>query len=295
MPRRLSRWLLGALLPAAAPLQLDGHGDPQDAHGAGEQGLLKLAGRQLVTVGAGQSVSLESLHRLEGKGGRCLNFLHIPKTAGTSVEEVSLRATSARSGGLRAWGMHDESLRCSYPYQFKRGLGCKFPGLPANQWGNQQQRCSVWHTPPAWDVQLAEAYAGCTTFCIVRDPVQRMVSEASFRLLNCNSTQFDEYLQSSFLERQKRVTANDCHLLPQSEYVYGGKFLGEPGNYCQRVLKMETLSEDFARLMQEFEIDAELTHSDTYAHNCDVKLSEATKETIWNMYGDDFTNFGYSL
>lgn len=295
MPRRLSGWLLGAVLPTAAPLQLDGHGATPEAPGAGEQQDLLSAGRQLATAGAGQALSLDALRRLDGRGGRCLNFLHIPKTAGTSVEEVSLKATSTQKSSLRAWGMHDESLSCSHPYRFKRGLGCMFPGLPANQWGNQQQRCSAWHTPPAWDGQLAESYAGCTTFCIVRDPVQRMVSEASFRLLNCNSTQFDEYLQSSFLERQRRATANDCHLLPQSEYVYGGKFLGEPGNYCQRVLKMENLSEDFARLMDEFEIDAELKHSDTFKHNCNVELSKATKETIWNMYGDDFTNFGYSL
>merc|ERR1719245_2603221 len=122
-----------------------------------------------------------------------------------------------------------------------------------------------------------------------------MISEGSFRLRNCNKTAFIEYLDTITKEREHRVTANDCHLLPQSEYVYGGKILGKRGYYCQRVLKMEKLSTDFANLMQEFQIKAELKHSDTFKHNCDIDLDDATKKKIMALYEDDFTNFGYKL
>lgn len=255
----------------------------------------------LRTDAAGTTIAMDMLQSLHGVYGKCLNFIHIPKTAGTSLEEVSVQIPrsplNSRIGAraFRAWGMHDDHLKCSNPYHFKRGPGCRFPQLPATQWGGQQQRCSLWHTPPGWDSQLAESYSECTTFCVVRDPVKRMVSEASFRLLNCNATQFEAFVKTSFSEMKNRVTANDCHLLPQSEYVFGGKILGEPGQYCQRVLKMENLAEDFAKLMEEFQIDAVLKHSDTFKHNCDVQLSQETKENILAMYGDDFTNFGYHL
>merc|ERR1719262_1380340 len=121
------------------------------------------------------------------------------------------------------------------------------------------------------------------------------MSEASFRLLNCNATQFDRFLSNSLAELKNRVTVRDCHMLPQSEYVFGGKILAKPGNYCQRVLKMESLGDDFAKLMEEFQIDAKLEHSDTFKHNCDVELSEDTKKKIMEIYGDDFKNFGYHL
>ena len=77
-----------------------------------------------------------------------LTFLHIPETAGSTIETLSIDFKKKRCG-LREHGV---------------------------VW----KRACDWHTPPR-DIQPRERlYPAEQTFCVVRDPVDRLLSEYKF-------------------------------------------------------------------------------------------------------------------
>merc|ERR1740123_2020231 len=112
-----------------------------------------------------QVSELDRLWRIKGSSGECLNFLHIPKTAGTSIEDQRFKAHGVH-GSL--WGRH-ANLRCSTSASCTHPLGftqCRM---------SERSCCTSWHTPPSMDRMLADMYEDCNTFCVVRDPVDRFL------------------------------------------------------------------------------------------------------------------------
>ena len=106
-------------------------------------------------------------------GSRCLKFIHIPKTAGSAVEIVGKRFKRAKI----TWGYLDRhSLRCTNQTITDRDIPFYFRTccLPDN---SKKLACSIWHYPPSADPLLAATYAKCATFCVVRDPIRRFLSE----------------------------------------------------------------------------------------------------------------------
>ena len=95
-----------------------------------------------------------------------LQFIHIPKTGGTTVEKIGARY-GARWGAQKAEWTRDSHPDCP--------LGC------LGTW----QSCSPWHLPLATFRSRGESGGVNSlqeTFCIVRDPVQRAISQFSFQL-----------------------------------------------------------------------------------------------------------------
>merc|ERR1712217_136306 len=91
-----------------------------------------------------------------------------PKVAGTSIEKLARANTNKIE-----WGKYDKVLTCKHPFKH-------MPPQNENQTDcrlDDGESCPLWHTPPRVDAVLAAAYAGCDTFCIVRHPVDRMLSE----------------------------------------------------------------------------------------------------------------------
>ena len=121
----------------------------------------------------------------------CLKFIHIPKTAGQTIEDIGFQRA-----GLK-WGMRDESLMCkdfgacrggpcSIPYpcdNFNRT--CCFFGLDKTNtlFSARKNECSSWHAPPGADAFLVSQYASCDTFCVVRDPLMRFISQYHWHYL----------------------------------------------------------------------------------------------------------------
>mmetsp|Transcript_8431 Transcript_8431/g.27619 ORF Transcript_8431/g.27619 Transcript_8431/m.27619 type:complete len:318 (+) Transcript_8431:130-1083(+) len=135
-----------------------------------------------------------------------LGFLHIPKTGGTAVE------VWAKDKGL-LWGKHDASL-----------VG-----------GKKETGCNAWHTPQRLFTR--------ESFCVVRKPFDRLVSEYRHRACAkhattvCAKENFEAWIEATLLEGP--LTANDCHVLPQHEYLA----------YCDHVLLYEDLQREFAALL----------------------------------------------
>merc|ERR1712032_287580 len=169
--------------------------------------------------------------------------------------------------------------------------------------------CSFFHIPPALDPRLERYYAECTTFCVVRHPASRLLSDFFFhRKMSYNFPRFVEELA----DRMKMEPYYwDCHLLPQVDFVFGSQRpsafgASETHRYCQRVLKFEKLHTEFDTLMREFGLPVKLASRMSGASNSMRKTSKTNvtsfllkkvspklQDTIRSLYAADFEAFGY--
>ena len=198
-----------------------------------------------------------------------LKFIHIPKTAGTTIENIS------KKNGIK-WGKFDnENLNPKGSYS------CS----------------SFWHDPNRYVSKKSRD----ETFCVIRDPVQRLISEYKYmypydkQKLNkedyFTATKLNAWI-SYVVEKKLYITGgNDCHLIPQTNYVYDvdGK------RSCDNLLRFEYLNDDFNKLMKtknlahlelneihnksSTHLQPELTHNDITPENM---------EKIKEIYHKDF-------
>lgn len=222
---------------------------------------------------------------------QCLNFMHIPKTAGTSVELAATRTNDGCSP--IAWGAyyHDYGCNGAHPCAFTPKHD-PYPGQAVCcAIGNAHAQCPAWHVPPALDEQIAQYYNnGCGTFCVVRDPVERMISEylwthnrlhpGSFNEA-CNVEDFEHWLNTN-LDPRMDPYHGACHFLPQATFV------GSPPNqYCQHVLHFSNFSQEFNALMTSFDIPVQMTeHAMAHPH-CSLELPDKLRRNIENFYKED--------
>jgi len=254
-----------------------------------------------------------------------LQMIHIPKTGGTTLEDV------AYAHGV-SWGAYKTEWNHDGEFPPKTALG------KPDTW----QPCSPWHIPPA--VYRAHGESGAInggrqqTFCVVRDPIDRAISQFTFEVQSTNgpnansskSSGKDLKCKANSLNRRihtvlggaakdiQRVekefplvgslkktatcvecaTVADCHWLPQWLYVEGT---------CDHVLRFERLAEDFELLMKRFEGTTRGTKTLAAAvRNANVSLAsgcttltkhdldETSRALLSSVYEYDFEMFGYS-
>jgi hypothetical protein len=212
-----------------------------------------------------------------------LEFIHIPKTGGTSMEKFGLKIG-------KKWGMH------------------KF-------WGNIYQYalpCAPWHIPPHFF--LKNPYAGKQVFCIFRDPWKRILSEFRYQKSHtaqypwidkyeCTKKSLNDWIFDN-LEPMTRWNArivnlepfypteaterfkDHCHLLSQYEFIFDSNGVRS----CHYVLRLENLFEDFQKLKNIFHFDGNLEH-DNKSNKCtNLKIddmNEISKNLIKNYYEED--------
>jgi len=90
----------------------------------------------------------------------------------------------------------------------------------------------------------------------------------------------------------------DCHFIPQTDYLYGMK--GQKLNV--RVLRFETLKEDFAKLVKDFNLPSSMNNvlKDFRTNASPQSITSAdltphTRALIETVYAHDFQEFGYPL
>ena len=149
-----------------------------------------------------------------------LRFIHVPKTGGT---------------GIGVADAHFEDRERKKKISFSRdGAAC---------------RCSSWHVPPRHRPWAATVFGGGErSFCVVRDPLARLLSEFRFR-------RFDDRFDAAKANAWLRDTLPkldscdlDCHLLPQHEFVWDAR----GRRTCDHALRHENLKDDFAALMRAY-------------------------------------------
>jgi len=137
-----------------------------------------------------------------------LKFIHIPKTAGTAIEDAG------RKAGLW-WGRFDRS----------------------DHVGHINSSCMFWHEVP---ISRDESVR---TFCVMREPFDRILSEIRYELAlegrSCLSEQ-ELNFRVDFCARKGQHM--DCHWIPQYEYV----------KHCDHILRYDHLHHDFNVLMKAY-------------------------------------------
>ena len=253
-----------------------------------------------------------------GKRNDQLQFLHIPKTAGTAVEQV------AAEHGV-AWGS------CRFPHKPKRKI------CPSTVGGyDWPRRVGWWHVPSQWfplqshsanlkndeansdmihhhpnqeSCSLVHPYHNAEMFAIVRSPLVRVVSEyyyactlqsKEWRPNHCprsqlhNATHMNAWIRDKLHRNQQHQQTggpgtavlpyllDNGHWVPQSEYILG------PHNVrmVDYVLVLDsnnhqdnTLSQQFDRLMQAFGIPIALRHVQSIGRSSNSTLAASSTTT----------------
>jgi hypothetical protein len=219
-----------------------------------------------------------------------LQFLHITKCAGTSVENWGKKM------GFR-WGRF-----------FSKGWGKEVEFKPPHR---GLLKSDVFHAPPAFFV--SSPYAGCELFTIVRDPYTRAISE--FR---CPWHGFCSPVKKNKKGHEKRAGATpedlnawlmkkasagcmappfrNGHLIPQVLYVFD-ESLRERRIAEQNVIRFENLSRDFSILSRRHGFDDShvLEHSNTSdMPSFSVQdIFPETRAMLASIYADDFDMLSY--
>ena len=245
-----------------------------------------------------------------------LQLIHIPKTGGTTLEEVGLLHGAN-------WSIH----RKDWPGGYHGG---KLLGT----W----QPCSSWHIPPAAYTSIAhvDAYAGTARkFAVVRHPYTRAISEYAFTRaisggecsaagLNAAVQRIDSRISASIAMLEagfplinetalwRAGTArwqvisdgpgSDCHWLPQWLYV------GDDAGVT--VLHTEALADEFrTMLLANGDGDFDVSELDSHRRSltapywhgkrdqaCELEvgaLDDASRSILQRLYRADFERFGY--
>jgi len=224
--------------------------------------------------------------------GDGLEFVHIAKTGGMAIEIAGWDAQNRNWGACHFMNWEGEKVGCNNPdwssYKFDSWIG------PSRQ-DSHRYVGELWHSPPSW--LTPNPYLGKDTFCIIRNPYDRIVNEyeASGSALK-DPRQMNEWIQLKLREVMK-VTSYPGHFLPQHFYIYNH----HRRRVMTHVLRYENLKQDFGELMKAYRLDIRLPPPEVLREDENSKflaktnLSPDTIALINNLYGADFRAFGYPM
>ena len=241
---------------------------------------------------------LNNMNGYEKYEGYGLHFIHIPKTAGSSIEESAL-AQNIKYG--------------------KYALRKDQKQYIAQRWINKKiapkciRKCVPYHIPPRHFMPDYSYYdkSKYKLFCIVRNPFSRILSEyiylykysKQFKQIPieefCSIRVFNENLENLIGDFEHNQCHLNCHGLPQYDFVYdiNGDLV------CDHVLRFEHLEEEFTALMELYGLVIPLIHYNQREH-CNGKngehelkmadISASNRQLIIDLYSKDFLHFNYS-
>ncbi|CAK9028424.1 unnamed protein product [Durusdinium trenchii] len=189
-----------------------------------------------------------------------LKFIHISKTGGTTVEEIG---NQIRPDKL-AWGMYDRPF---YGYQHN-----KFRHFPA-----EKRRKYDW-------------------FLVVRDPVERFVSEYHCGFEGVNYMQarfhtekdFNDWLQ----QRLRKGGTAGGHFIPQVDYLDPDPLV------TQHIIKFENFEADLRYVLGLYNISFKKLAKRNNGQKRLFSRRNISAETmgyIRSYFAGDFVNFGYDM
>jgi len=191
-----------------------------------------------------------------------LRFIHISRTAGTSIEQIGLEHGKFWGRYHRGYGQYDEIFKRK-PEPLKK----------AHDW-----------------------------FTVVRNPYTRLISDYHYLVLLLrinnpeNISTFNTFIEKWMKNIQNNKENNGIH-----GKVTGGHFTPQnlyiPLTFKIHILKYENLEEEFNKLMNQYNcniiLNKKVNISKTYVSVNDI--SKENIELIKKVYKKDFEDFGYSM
>ena len=186
--------------------------------------------------------------------------MHIPKTAGSSIEILANR------DGIE-WGIYSNA-----------SCGPVHDNAKAQWWRKclkriQNETCPPWHHPEKLS-SLYDDNDKITTFCVIRNPFERFLS--IFKYNNgrgrsaCSANAFNKWAHRIMLQRETKKYAMHCHLLQQTSFP------------CDRILLFENLGAEFDNLMKEFGLNLTMSSRKKNVH-------ERSSDSCRNLTASDLT------
>lgn len=229
------------------------------------------------------------LNRVDGG----LEFIHIPKNAGTTIEMTA-----------SLYGVHWSNLRKVHARRLP------FP-------------CAWYHVPRFLQEDSPMSFLAKDKFCITRDPYDRLVSEYVYRLSPdhqwkkgmhhyddhdynvyrmltayppCSSDGLNHFVQQALNAYQNGVYyISGCHIIPQSDYIWRS----DGSSFCKHILRIDELPQAFDNLMKGRRSPVRLgPHSNEATFCKNVTAESFTAETsrmIESVYLNDFVRLNYSF
>lgn len=212
-------------------------------------------------------------------------FIHIPKSAGTSIEKYL--------------GMGSIDQLFSYKAIKNTALAydrTKFSIQELTEFENvSPQHLTMQQLQKIIKKDIIQNFY---KFAIVRNPYNRLLSEYSYiteiatnKLLPYVSLPFPNFVEKVLsLPRLKQIEIFDGHLLPQVEFVTDN----EKNILVDRIFRFEELEECFSVLQNIPKASSFIPHSrqTSSSQNQDLLTTEI-KEIIHNFYKEDFLFFNY--
>jgi hypothetical protein len=192
-----------------------------------------------------------------------INFSHITKTGGTSIEKVGLRHNMYWGRENKIWAKY-----CDDTYNY-------------------------WHTPLKYtDISFVNSY---NWFTVVRNPYDRIISELNCKWVrgwgksvcdikdNITSEMIYDILQYNF----KKMPVS--HYIPQCEYI--------DIDVPIYIIKYENMYEEFKKYMKIFSKDVILDMRENVSEKIVTidNFNEKIIRLINNFYEEDFKLFGYNM
>jgi len=228
-----------------------------------------------------------------------LQFMHIPKNAGSLIEDIGHAATPSVNWGLYLAAFWDQST------------------MPD---GNI---CNGWHVPPKYHFDKDSIENGPLyndpriedVFCFVRDPFERAISEYTYLLTQnwaktlsaelgtgltekpeCTPEGLNFFLKTVMMmivdDGQRFI--HDCHFVPQTDYIFDGD-----KQWCNKVLKVSRMPHNFNKLMkhQGYNIsigdDERKNDSKKQCSMTADDLDDSTKSLMQAVYAADFAHLEF--
>ena len=190
-----------------------------------------------------------------------LKFLHIPKSAGTSLENI------ANDHGFK-WGRFDRE----YLQRFK---------------SNVETNINVWHRPLHFF--SLNPYQNYRVFAVIRDPYDRIISDFKYLGVKKGWGSSVEDLNLWIPRLMEELAINpmkyDGHFIPQSRFLTHGH-----RKMVDHILQFENLTEEFNDLMVKYDLPMRLTRHDNPSNGLVTSddLTLKNKQLIYHYYKEDF-------